>query len=195
MASKGTSRSSAGTKPFAPPRGFDGRIEDWEDFSYKLKAYLSLQEPDFGDCMDKIETSADPVVDEDKFFWTRLEDGSNIVSERTMGMSRTLQYTLIMLCSGPALTIVKTAHTQNGFETWRLLSQRYAPRPMSKQYATLGHILRPSFGTNFLDDFQNWESGIADYERDSGTILPDSVKISILQIETSGQAQQSLRCC
>ena len=64
---------------------------------------------------------------------------------------------------------------------------------MSKQYVTLGHILRPTFGANFLDDFQNWETGIADYERDSGTILPDSVKISILQIETSGQIQQHLR--
>ena len=63
---------------------------------------------------------------------------------------------------------------------------------MSKQYATLGHILRTSFGAKFLADFQNWESCIADYERDSGTILPDS-KISILQIETSGQAQQHFR--
>ena len=99
--------------------------------------------------MDKIETSPEPVVDEDKFFWTRSGTGDLLANDRTMGMSRTLQYTLIMLCSGPALTIVKTARAQNGLETWRLLSQRYAPHPMSKQYATLGHILRPSFGREF----------------------------------------------
>ena len=68
----------------------EGRIEDWEDFACKLKAYLSLQEAGFGDCMEEVETSAEPVVDEDKFFWTRLPDGNNVVNERTIGSVKDL---------------------------------------------------------------------------------------------------------
>ena len=75
MAEVGTSRLSTGPKLFTPPGGFEGCTDNWEDFSYKLKAYLSFHEPDFGQYMTRVEESVEPVVDEDKFLWARLTGG------------------------------------------------------------------------------------------------------------------------
>ena len=46
-----------------PPKSFDGtRQEGWKDFAFKLKAYLNIQEPDFGALMDESGLSQNPSL-------------------------------------------------------------------------------------------------------------------------------------
>ena len=190
MAEKGHGRGppQGPQRLLVPPRQFDGRLEDYEEFSFKLKGYLSLQEPDFGRLMTRVETMEEAVTDAHC-----TEPGGGEVSERVFAMSRTLQYTLIMLCTGPALTIIRSVQTDNGFETWRQLHRRYSPNPMARQFGTLGQILEPVFNeTTFLDDFIKWESDITKYERETATQLSDNVKIAVLDNKTSGEFQQHL---
>ena len=109
-------------------------------------------------------------------------------------MSRQLKSLLITLCNGPPLTIIQSTVTENGFEIWRLLCRRYSPDPVVSQYGALGQILEPSLPeAHFQDAFLHWEADIARWERDTGTVLPDTVKIGILHNRTSGALQQHLR--
>ena len=47
-----------------PPKGFGTRPELWEDFAFKLKSYLNLQEHDYGEVMDRSSTDLDPITDD-----------------------------------------------------------------------------------------------------------------------------------
>ena len=105
-----------------------------------------------------------------------ISDLSVYVKDCSIHLDHALQRT--------SLTLVKFVQTPNKFEAWKMWSQRYA---------TFGHIPRPTVGANFFGDFQSWETGIAEPERNSGTVLSDSVRILILQIEISGQRQQHFR--
>ncbi len=109
-----------------PAKGLGGTRPDlWSDFSFKLTSYLSVQEPDFGELMDRAARDFE-VITGDRL--TRLaEAGEGTLDLRYVRMSRRLRYLLALLCRGAPLTIIRTANIDNGFEIWRLLSQRYAP--------------------------------------------------------------------
>ena len=122
------------------------------------------------------------------------QDFRQVADERGIRMSRQLKYLLITLCNGPPLTIIQTTETDNGFEIWRLLCRRYSPDPVVTQHGALAHILEPSLPEAHVQDaFGHWESDIARWERDTGTVLPDNVKLGILHNRASGALQQHLR--
>ena len=96
------------------PRDFDGtRMELWKDFSYELRAYLNMLEPDFTNYMNRAADSADPVTDQR---YVLEQDGARIPDERGVRMSRQLKYLLIILCTGSPLKIIQASNTENGFE-------------------------------------------------------------------------------
>ena len=46
---------------FNPPKNFDGKEQSFEEWAYKLRAYLALSNPRFEKMMSEYETHADPV--------------------------------------------------------------------------------------------------------------------------------------
>ena len=44
---------------FSPPDIFSGTKEDWEDFAFKLKAYLGLMEPKYFGELQSVEEHVD----------------------------------------------------------------------------------------------------------------------------------------
>ena len=133
------------------PRGFDGtRPEQWNDFSYKLKAYLNMPESDFTNYMNLAAASVEPVTDQRHVL--EQEGGGRVPDERGIRMSRQLKHLLITLCNGPPLTVIQSADTENGFEVWRPLCRHYSPDPVASQYGALGQTLAlsgcfPSLGS------------------------------------------------
>ena len=50
---------SGGTWQFNPPKEFSGKKEDFEEFSFKLKAYLILMDPEYQIDLQAIESNSD----------------------------------------------------------------------------------------------------------------------------------------
>ena len=110
--------NAGGAFQFRSPKPFSGKREDWEDFSWQLKAYLSLIRPHFHSVMDKAEKLQEPVGDS----FCQNPDGS--VNETLMEMSTSLHFILVNSCEGQAATFLKQCSEPNGFESWRQLHQR-----------------------------------------------------------------------
>ena len=115
----GPAVQTAATGPlrFSPPKEYDGSIDDFPDFSFKLKAYLALSDPMFPDYMNFAENSDIPLLDE---LYVTADGQPNT---KALECARTLFNTLTMLCTHSALTVVKTMgeaeRNMNGFEAWR----------------------------------------------------------------------------
>ena len=136
--------------PPSLPRDFDGtRVELWKDFSFQLKAYLEMLEPDFANCMNFAASSQQPLTDK---CYVRGLEGTLLDEARWVRMSQQLRYFLILLCSGPPLRIIQSADTQNGFELWRLLNRRYTVEPLVRQHGAPGRILKSSLSEIHFPD-------------------------------------------
>ena len=59
--------TSGGPWQFTPPKDFTGKKEDFEEFAFKLKAYLCIMNPQFGIDLQKIEENGDTDIVEDHF--------------------------------------------------------------------------------------------------------------------------------
>ena len=112
-------------------------------------------------------------------------------------MSRDLRYILINICSGSAATVVRqqgVVGDNNGFETFRVLHQRFSIPIGTRSMGYLTTLLKPNFEEQTLEEnFLQWEYDIARYELDNGQALPDTSKIAILLNETKGALQQHLQ--
>ena len=112
-------------------------------------------------------------------------------------MSRDLHYILINICSGSAATVVRqqgVVGDNNGFETFRVLHQRFSLPVGTRSIGYLTTWLKPKFEEqSFEENFLQWEYDVARYELDNGQALPDTVKIAILLNETKGALQQHLQ--
>ena len=66
----------------------------------------------------------------------------------------------------------------NGFETWRLLTQRFALPVTAQNISLLTKVLEFQFRTEqFEQDYSEWETLKNMYKRHTGTRLPDSVLV------------------
>ena len=109
---------------FPCPERFNGQEDQFEDFAYSLRSYLSMANPAFYDTMKHIEDarSTNPIIYEG-------------MSRSNQRLSSQLQNALQALCKGPAAKIIRRDPLGlNGFESWRLLWERY--RPITRARAT-----------------------------------------------------------
>ena len=82
----------------------------------------------------------------------------------------------------------------NRFETWRLLTQRFALPVTAQNISLLTKVLEFQFRTEqFEQDYSEWETLKNKYGRHTGMTLPDSVLVATLLSKTSGPLQQHLR--
>ena len=106
-----------GSLRFNPPKEYDGTIDDFPDFSFKLKAYLSLVDHMYPHYMNFAEASETPLHD------GLYVDANQQPNHAALNCSRVLFNTLTMLCTHSALTVVKQLGeaelNMNGFEAWR----------------------------------------------------------------------------
>ena len=158
MATGAAPEATLGSLKIPAPNHFygKGREEDtseFETFSRQIKAYLSLHSRRYKEYMTAAEQSLTPLnmpaLDEDK------------------ELAIQLQNFLILTCHDKASRIVcRDDSDENGFESWRRLSVRYAP---SKRVKYLGHmqmILTWKFNeTNLEQNLNDWETEIEKYEK------------------------------
>ena len=133
---------------FPPPKSFDGKYSKFEIFAFKLKAYLCLNNSRFRDLMRASEEATDSA----KF---------DLLDADEQLLAILLQSALITLCEGVASRIAqRNQEGQNGFESWRPLSQRYGPTQRTQDLSRMQKILNRKFRStyqHFENDFNEWE--------------------------------------
>ena len=176
----------------APPL-FDGDYSKYEDWKHKFIAYMALQHSDYTKLLKSSEAATTVLTDAD--LQTSAQDDDE--ARRWTSMSKDLYYILINICSSSAATVVRqqgVVGDNNGFETFRVLHQRFSLPIGTRSIGDLTTLLKPKFEEqSFEENFLQWEYGVARYELDNGQALPDTVKSAMLLSETKGALQQHLQ--
>ena len=107
---------TAGPFQFAPPKEFTGKKEDFEEFTFKLRAYLNLMDAEYEDILTRIEANLETEITDAHFL---EQDGCTVNEEGLQKRAAHLQWILVALCTGPASTFLRSEVTSNGFESWR----------------------------------------------------------------------------
>ena len=151
-----------------PPPFFTGDYSQYEEWLFKLQAYLGLIDRDFDLVLQLAQVATRQIEDTD--IRTHILDPTQ--ASKAVDPSRDLHYILINICQGAAATVVRqNRYNANGCETLRLLHNRFS----------------------LPEQFLQWEYDINRYEKDNGTALPDGIKIAILLNKTKGALQQHLQ--
>eukprot|EP00971_Amphidinium_carterae_P022979 453393-Amphidinium_carterae.1 len=90
-----------------------------------------------------------------------------------------LYFRLVVLTDKTALGIVKQVGNQDGFEAYRRLAIRYAPRTLGRNLTRLTSIIDHDVGSDesqMLDKIASWERQIEEHERISEEKIAESVK-------------------
>ena len=115
-----------GTPAFYPPKEFTGKAEHFEEFSYKLRAYMNLLNPGYSHIFRSIEADPTQVIQDEDFHevqQVRAEDCTVtqvVVTETKIAvLASVLQNVLTTPCAGDGSTLLRRSITMDGFGSWR----------------------------------------------------------------------------
>ena len=91
--------------------------------------------------------------------------------------SAQLYWMMLMICKGAAVNTVFLAGDSEGLEAWRQLTEKCEPKMRTRFAGQLMSILSYSFQCDTTKRITAWEREMATYERDSGKILDDEIKV------------------
>ena len=162
---------------------YDGQHHgNFIDFSFRLKAYMTLVDYDFLPYMNEAEMSETTLPELE----TTDADGVPLYEPcRCMRLSVVLHTTLLQLCTGPAREIVARLHNMNGFEAWRQFCVHAigTARPGGVNTLRLIRELQtpgPYAIQTFISHFRQWLSQLEQFEMSTGRPLHNYIKLAIL---------------
>ena len=164
------------------PPVFVGDESAFDNWTFKLKAYIGNQSSATLDLMRNAETLQDPL------------DNTQYDAD-TAALATSLYYKLAMLTDRAALAIVRQVMTNDGFEAYRRLVARYNPRTMGRGLSRLAHLLSFEFGgdeSQLLDKILQWERLIDEYEKGGTDKVSDSVRCAVMQSRAPAAARTHL---
>ena len=88
-----------------------------------------------------------------------------------------LHWTMLMICKGAAVNMVFLAGDSEGLESRRQLTEKHEPKMRTRFAVQLTSILSFSLQGDTAERIRAWEREIATYERDSGKVLDDEIKM------------------
>ena len=173
-----------------PPPRFNGTYGAFEEWKYKMTAYLGLQDQAYPQLLSGAETATHTLDNDD--LETAAPDTTTAEHWKQLGSD--LNYIRVNTCDDTAATICRQHATNTGFEIWRQLHIRLSIPIGTRSIGYLTKLLKPQFDEHkFEESYTAWEFEVTRYERDNNTTLPDNVKIAILLNETKGPLQQHLQ--
>ena len=173
-----------------PPAAYGGDFDKWDDWAWQLKRYISLYKPVAKQLMDRVETLNTVVTDAATDDFDTAHGGTLRLTE----FSRQLHYLLAQITEGSARVTVRMNDDDNGFETWRLLNERFSLPNRAKGVTLLTKILEFRFRENqFETDLTDFITLKTKYEKATGNVMDDDVLVATLINKTTGSLQQHLR--
>jgi hypothetical protein len=150
---------------------------------------MNMMEPTLAPYMEQVQDMPLELTDEDL-----VEKSNAELTKARVTFSRKLHYFLALITEDAAKLVVRQNTSANGFETWRLLSQKFTLPGTTRDVGLLSQILGFSFSDgDFQKDFDKWEDLKKKYERDTKSTIPDSVLIALLVSKTKGALLTHLR--
>ena len=192
MAQLGESGTLGGSNKLPLPDKFNGKMEHWEEWSWSVKTYVALFKAEATEVMEGAETARNPITDE---LLERMQrDNARFVDAGLVRFSRQLHYLLAQLTTDSARLVVRGNVELNGFESWRLLSMRFSLPRTALDISLLTKVLEFRFRPDhFEQDYSEWETLKARYEKQTGAALPDNILVATLLNRTAGPLQRHVR--
>ena len=171
--------------------GFDGKPEGWQSWCFKFEGWTELL-PDVGttkiaEALDRaVAARADADLD------------AQLFGAEADQIARCLYYTLVQLCTGRALAIVRRCPRGNGLLAWRQMKNEYEEQGGHRSVAMLMGLLHPAWGKNisakqFMDCLDEWENDLDQYERQTSELISDAVKVAVVLKNSPAEVQAALR--
>ena len=119
------------TRTLGKPETFKGDANEFADWQFIFKSYMSCVNPLFAELLERVEASKVPVP-------------NRFLKENERAMSSQLYFVLVMLLRNRALDIAYNAGVAEGLEAYRRLHQQYHPRVASRYVGSLSAIWQQS---------------------------------------------------
>ena len=144
-----------------PPPFFTGDYSQYEEWLFKLQAYLGLIDRDFDMVLQLAQAATRQVEDAD--IRAHIRDPTQ--AAKAVDLSRDLHYILINICQGAAATVVRqNRYNANRCETLWLLRNRFSLPVGTRSVGYLTKLLEPTFNeAQFEEQFLQWEYDINRY--------------------------------
>ena len=114
---------------------------------------MNMMEPTLAPYMEQVQDMPLELTDEDL-----VEKSNAELTKARVTFSRKLHYFLALITEDAAKLVVRQNTSTNGFETWRLLSQKFTLPGTTRDVGLLSQILGFSFSDgDFQKDFDKWE--------------------------------------
>ena len=128
----GLASSTLDTRLLGKPKTYTNHREDWPGFKFVLKSYVGAVSSSIRTKMDAAERSTIPV-------------SLSTMGNETLQEANTLVFILSQVLQGSSLQLLMNVESGNGYEAWRLLSQREEPQSGTARVAQLTGLLRTQF--------------------------------------------------
>ena len=156
--------SFLGNPTFHPPKECSGKAEQFEEFSYKLHAYMNLLKPGYNQIFRRVEEDPTKAIHDEGLHevqQVRADNGTLthvVVAETNLAMmASVLPSAPTTLCTGGAITTPRREITLNGFGSWRRLCDMYRAPTRQRAVGSLSRIPTSRFASETLEDsLINW---------------------------------------
>ena len=155
------------TQTLGKPETFKGDANEFADWQFIFKSYMSCVNPLFAELLERVEASKVPVP-------------NRFLKENERAMSSQLYFVLVMLLRNRALDIAYNAGVAEGLEAYRRLHQQYHPRVASRYVGSLSAILATKFGSDIEAELESFDKVVRRYEMESGKTIDDEMLLGIV---------------
>ena len=165
------------------PTTYKEEREGFLEFRMKMRSWIGALNPDILAKIDAVE------IDRREGSW---EMAKLTVQEREM--SKKLHSILTSYTRGRPLRTLKQVPQENGFEAWRLLVEEHQPHSRARSLQLLNNVLHYRFDNkkSTQENLLKFEEAIEEYEKSSGDLVAEDMKISIVLGGTEGNMRQHL---
>merc|ERR1711911_4401 len=167
--------------------------DNFQDWSYKMKNYVSTLDFRLGKILSSLETQTSPVTHEQviSFFDDGLDTAQLSAAKETkhLNTSAQLNYFLCNMVSGRTALLLRSnsdpTATPNGFESWRLIAEKNYREKNATAHSLMSKMLNHRFTTNtFTADLEQFELLKKQYETSLGKPCDDSLLVGLMFTKT-----------
>ena len=164
------------------PSTYKEERDGFLEFRTKMRSWIGALDNEILEKMNEIEKDREAAQD--------MED----YTEEGKAQARKLHSILTSYTKGRPLRTIKQVASENGFEAWRMLVEEHQPHTRARSLQLLNSVLNHKFDAkkSTQENLLKFEEMIEQYERASGSIMDDDLKVSVVLGGTDGAVRQHL---
>ena len=162
------------------PSSFKEEHEGWSEFRHKMRTWIGALDPEMLARIEAVEAKRSEAVE-----FSTLSDEHKAVSKK-------LYTILTSYTKGRPLRTIKQITEENGLEAWRILLEEHEPYTRGRSLRLLTSLTKYKFENKktTMENILAFEEAIEQYEKASGDVVQDDLKISIILNQQDGQLRQ-----